>query len=240
MNSFQENEVQIIVMLTKLRERHKVKVHCYWPTVDSSEDFGVVKVAGKSMKTFENHVIRKFILSDEEKQRTVHHIQFTDWPDFGVPSSSRTFLEIIDIIDKYSTKLQLQNSKKSYLLCHCSAGIGRCGTLLTIYYAIQQIKSGIDCSKINIPEIVSVLREQRMGMIQTEEQYLFVYQVLNDYLQMPKSNLKKNEVKLVTANTIPKRQVRAFRSGAPSTPPKAKKPLSRTWQIKGPDCKVLV
>lgn len=228
-------------MLTKLRERHKVKAHCYWPLEGNEETFGDVTVIGKSSKVFENYVIRKFTLTSDEKQREIYHLQYTDWPDFGVPSSSDAFIEVVDVIEKYSEKLQLKRSKKyAHLLCHCSAGIGRCGTLLAIYFAIQQIKDGLQIGKLSVPDIVSALREQRMGMIQTEEQYLFVYKVLADYVQFT-TRPKKRELRKTTlpATNLKIRTLRNIK-GHNATPLKPKKALSQTWQINSSDCKLLV
>ena len=67
-------------------------------------------------------------------------------------------------------------SNVSPLLVHCSAGIGRSGTFISIDICLSLIEIG-KCSKqyVNIPQIVLDLRKQRIGMIQTPEQFRFVY-----------------------------------------------------------------
>ena len=48
---------------------------------------------------------------------------------------------------------------------HCSAGVGRTGTFITIDLALEQAqKEGV----VDIAGIVNRLREQRMQMVQTE------------------------------------------------------------------------
>ena len=60
-------------------------------------------------------------------------------------------------------------------IVHCSAGVGRTGTLLTLDIGIQGILQGD--SKIDVLRIVSTLRQDRPGMVQTKDQYRFVHQV---------------------------------------------------------------
>lgn len=73
------------------------------------------------------------------------------------------------------------SSSSSYpILVHCSAGIGRAGTFLAFLYYCQLVKSGLSFSSISVATIVSSLREKRMCMVQTKEQYLFIYNLLYD------------------------------------------------------------
>ena len=51
------------------------------------------------------------------------------------------------------------------ILVHCSAGIGRTGTLITLDIVLGSIERDL---KFDIHQIVSDLRRQRPGMIQTK------------------------------------------------------------------------
>jgi len=51
------------------------------------------------------------------------------------------------------------------ILVHCSAGIGRTGTLITLDLVLASIEKDL---KFNIHQIVTELRAQRPGMIQTK------------------------------------------------------------------------
>ena len=72
------------------------------------------------------------------------------------------------------------------VIVHCSAGIGRTGTIITLMYVIlliqAQLNSGIKDPKFSIFSVVRRIREQRMGMVQMPEQYSFIYQFFYKWL----------------------------------------------------------
>ncbi|WIA20381.1 hypothetical protein OEZ85_004802 [Tetradesmus obliquus] len=81
------------------------------------------------------------------------------------------------------------------VLVHCSAGIGRTGTFCAVDILLQRLDAWPGCNggagpergeveaALNLPALVHELRRQRMGMVQTLEQYAFVYQAIVDDLQ---------------------------------------------------------
>ena len=56
----------------------------------------------------------------------------------------------------------------------CSAGIGRTGVFIGAEIGMQQLD---EKGEVDILKIVSTLRQDRGGMVQTKDQYLFLYQV---------------------------------------------------------------
>lgn len=58
---------------------------------------------------------------------------------------------------------------------HCSSGIGRTGVLLACDIGMQGLFRGDP--KIDVLRIVSTLRQDRAGMVQTREQYRFIHEV---------------------------------------------------------------
>ena len=63
---------------------------------------------------------------------------------------------------------------------HCSAGVGRTGTLIALDIGIQALLQGE--SKLDILRIVSTLRQDRPGMVQTKDQYRFIHQVMKYFV----------------------------------------------------------
>ncbi|XP_028396908.1 tyrosine-protein phosphatase non-receptor type 13-like [Dendronephthya gigantea] len=179
-----EQKCQVIAMVTLDMECGKVKCHRYWP---ESSELPVkvnqsLEVHLESVETYNNYVQRIVRIENlqEEKSLTVVHLNFLAWPDHGVPKSACDLVEFI--------KHFRAHSSVGPSLVHCSAGIGRTGTLLTIDTCMKHIERGL---KFDIYRIVHNLREQRPGMIQTKDQYVFCYQACAEILK----SLKVKEVK---------------------------------------------
>ena len=48
---------------------------------------------------------------------------------------------------------------------------------MAIHISLQRMQHGLD---VTVAETVHLLRQQRRGMVQNEEQYAFIYRVLSD------------------------------------------------------------
>jgi hypothetical protein len=67
------------------------------------------------------------------------------------------------------------------VVVHCSAGVGRTGVFCAMAIGIKSLQEE---QKIDLSVITKHLRTQRSSMIQTAEQYVFVYRCIIDYLDM--------------------------------------------------------
>jgi len=166
-------------MLTKFMEKRQIKAHCYWPQeLGSSETFGDVTLllAAQSAMEEQQITLRTFIMTHRysSEAKEVAHIHYTEWPDFGVPVSTRVIRRVIALMDQYQQLYPVRP-----IVAHCSAGIGRTGTLLAVHSFLSR-HSGE--AKLTVKEIVEDMRAHRMGMVQTKEQYSFIYQTIEDAL----------------------------------------------------------
>jgi protein tyrosine phosphatase len=73
------------------------------------------------------------------------------------------------------------------IIIHCSAGIGRTGTVLAIVDAMRIILAK-DFDNLSIFKLVYNLRMHRYGSVQTFKQYQFIYEFLREFIR--KSGLK--------------------------------------------------
>ena len=69
-----------------------------------------------------------------------------------------------------------EREMKFYLTCHLlrSAGIGRTGVFIGADIGMRQLE---ETEEVDILKIVSTLRQDRGGMVQTRDQYLFLHRV---------------------------------------------------------------
>ncbi|TSK72179.1 Tyrosine-protein phosphatase non-receptor type 13 [Bagarius yarrelli] len=166
-----EQKSNVIAMMTQEVEGGKVKCQRYWPDtlrtaqmVDDRLQITLVKD-----QHLDNFIIRLIEVKDvqtNEIQR-VTHLNYTGWPDHGTPTQPEQLLTFIS----YMRHIH----QSGPIITHCSAGIGRSGTLICLDVVLGLISKDTD---FDISDVVRTMRLQRQGMVQTEEQYVFCYQVI--------------------------------------------------------------
>ncbi|NXT24364.1 PTN14 phosphatase, partial [Syrrhaptes paradoxus] len=184
-----EQGVNVIAMVTAEEEGGRSKSHRYWPKLGSkhsSATYGKFKVTTKFRTDSGCYATTglkvKHLLSGQE--RTVWHLQYTDWPDHGCPEEVQGFLSYLEEIQSVrrhtNSVLDSSNNCNPPIVVHCSAGVGRTGVVI-----LTELMTGCleHNEKVDVPVMLRLLREQRMFMIQTIAQYKFVYQVLIQFLQ---------------------------------------------------------
>jgi len=169
-----EQNSSVVVMLTKEVEGSRLKCCRYWPDNGTSETYGKLRVNTEREEMVGETTVRTMTLTDlrGELTRTITHYQFTSWPDHGLPLSTTSFLELVRMVDK--------QKKTGPIVVHCSAGIGRSGTFCTVHSTIAKYRYDLSIKpdvppSFDILHTVIYMRQQRPGMVQTKEQYMFCY-----------------------------------------------------------------
>jgi len=176
-----ENNSSVIVILTRLVERDRPKALIYWPeNVGDSKRFGGIVVTHRKSKTINPYLeMRTFEVDRDGVKRQIVQFHYTEWPDFGIPSSTKTIRDLVCWMDLYRMKGAMAGLSGP-IITHCSAGVGRTGTFLAVHVCMEKMKYYNSLEHVNIPRTVLLLRQSRTGMVQTPEQYHFIYQVLQD------------------------------------------------------------
>ncbi|XP_012554371.2 receptor-type tyrosine-protein phosphatase delta isoform X1 [Hydra vulgaris] len=180
-----EQNVQVIVMVTKLEERGRSKCEQYWPD-HGSEIYGSIRVEFKSELKLCNDCIRTFEISStvNGEVRTVKHYQYLQWPDPGVPSCPGPVLAFVRRVHSF------EPPGCGPTVVHCSAGVGRSACYIAIDAMLERIKYD---NMIDIYGYVNMMRSQRNFMVQTDEQYMFVYDVLVEAIECGVTELTSRE-----------------------------------------------
>ncbi|XP_064396412.1 receptor-type tyrosine-protein phosphatase zeta-like isoform X2 [Halichondria panicea] len=171
-----EQEVSVVIMITGLIERGVNKCAQYWPEVkeENPTQYGRFAVKNNFDEKKSIGVISYLtLISEEGKEREIHHFWYTNWPDFGVPKETGSILALQQTVGDYCH----DNDKP--LLVHCSAGLGRTGTYIAIDMGISQFEKE---GKVDPLKYICEMRQDRGGIIQTPEQYLFVHNTLADHM----------------------------------------------------------
>eukprot|EP00105_Crassostrea_gigas_P025418 XP_011445994.2 PREDICTED: receptor-type tyrosine-protein phosphatase kappa [Crassostrea gigas] len=181
----QEN-INQIVMLTNLKEGIKLKSAQYWPDLHETITCDRTTLHSIKEQQYAQYVVRKIKLSHAtlNDSRTITQYHYTAWPDHGTPEPLCLLLFHDHVI---RTKPGRQNGPT---LVHCSAGIGRTGTYIAIDVLFEAGKTE---KKINIAEYVKKMRQNRMNMVQTFEQYKTIFLTLNEMFKATAAALTKTD-----------------------------------------------
>ncbi|MCJ1395757.1 hypothetical protein MMC18_008643 [Xylographa bjoerkii] len=233
------HDVGVIVMLTQLAEGLREKCHQYYPddkdhdgislqwTTESGEECrGTVKATESTFDETSKTTIRKLVLSYGDESKIIWHLLFLGWPDYGVPENQDRDA-LLELIKLSRTKNLDPDSPR---IIHCSAGVGRSGTFIALEHLLAELDAGTldEVSETDdiIHDTVNKLREQRMTMVQSEIQYLLLYELLREQYRKRSTGKDSASAHVVNAEGLATEKISPT-SGEPS--PKVMR-LSRSIQ----------
>ncbi|XP_048761472.2 uncharacterized protein LOC125670387 isoform X2 [Ostrea edulis] len=172
-----------IVMLTNLKEKNKIKCAQYWPNKGSTLEFGLYKISVQAEKTHVTYVQRAIRLEDmvTSECRTIHHFHYTAWSDHGTPDH-------VQLVAFHHHVSSVSADFIGPMVVHCSAGIGRTGTFIALDALLKQAKL---TNQVQVFNFIRHMRKDRMNMIQTGDQYLYVYHTIYEALNMKNTSIKR-------------------------------------------------
>lgn len=187
----------VVVMVTPLVEGGRQKCFEYWPR-DASSPLMVPQEQGNSV--FETELQVRMCSSVRENDytlttlelvptqpglptKTVHHFYFDQWRDMSKPD------EIVPIL-QLSRHAHSLNSPENPMIVHCSAGVGRTGTFITLDHLFHDTYDFTAAQPLEnydhdlVEQIVQQLRSQRLKMVQMVDQFLFIYHAAKHVIQI--------------------------------------------------------
>ncbi|KAJ7985530.1 hypothetical protein DPEC_G00353010 [Dallia pectoralis] len=171
-----EQKVSLVVMLVSEQELDKGKVLRYFPTERGLQVAqGPITVTLTTQKTTPTHVERMIGLQyhDQSLKRTVIHLQFTSWPELGLPESKSNLIHFIQEVHGYYLH---QRPLHTPIVVHCSSGVGRTGAFSLLYAAVQELEAGNSIP--DLPLLVKKMRQQRKNMLQEKLHLKFCYEAV--------------------------------------------------------------
>ncbi|XP_052707588.1 tyrosine-protein phosphatase 10D-like isoform X2 [Crassostrea angulata] len=200
-----EQSVTIIVMLTKCKEGNtneffglEDKCEHYWPdTVNEPKQYGDIVVNLISVSNMDKFDINIFQVSQGDYTRTIKHFHFLEWPDFSAAVDSTVVIDFIQTVRTHITP-----EVKGPLLIHCSAGVGRTGTYITIDYLLQFVRDHDLGQSVDIFAWVVQMRKNRVSMVQVDKQYIFIHRALTELIDRKRNGLLQSQDDTTILNEI--------------------------------------
>nr|ACA34134.1 tyrosine-specific protein phosphatase [Trypanosoma rangeli] len=172
-----DKKINLVVMITKLREGGIIKADRYWPgenealsvTIPDASGLMITREPGEVCEAERELQLTRRYLTFQRPNEPPHkllQVQYTGWPDHGVPQSAAALEALLAIVKASPTTVPV--------VVHCSAGIGRTGTLIGAYGVLAHLERGT-LTDTTVYDVVSTMRRQRFGMVQRVEQYFVIY-----------------------------------------------------------------
>lgn len=162
---------RVVVMVTRLVEGGRVKVAQYWPEKEPMFKGGL-EIYLKKEKVKMDFVVRTLGIRLDHEERELKQYQFLAWPDHGVPLHAYSLAQMV-------ANIRAENLGDGPLLVHCSAGIGRTGTILLVLHALDQLEA---TGLVSMRDGLLELRKARPLLVENVVQYRFAHQLLHEIL----------------------------------------------------------
>lgn len=173
------NKPPLIVAIVE-KKSLGLKCHDYWPITN------VEKSCGDYLISEQKRIQSEFVdlthlsienLKSKEAQQT-NHIHLHSWIDKSV-YGEKDYDKYVDILKLIHSKHK--ESPNLPVVIHCSAGIGRTGTLISSYFLYEQWLRAKEQQRpftFSIFGVVRHVREQRFAAVETAQQYAFLYKIV--------------------------------------------------------------
>ncbi|XP_022658010.1 receptor-type tyrosine-protein phosphatase alpha-like [Varroa jacobsoni] len=176
--------VTIISSINIEEGMQKRQCYQYWPrAVGASEPQGRFLVhleAEFRRSSFVNRMLK--IIGPTGTTHRFNQLHYFEWKDHRIPNNPDDLISFLSVFRR-------AREPGTIPVVHCSAGVGRTGTFIALDFLMDSLQAGV---RIDVAEMVKYLRSQRMLMVQTEEQYIFLYECLNTLLRRQQQQQQSN------------------------------------------------
>ena len=117
--------------------------------------------------------------SGKPARKIVHH-WYDTWPDHGVPTSRDGSSLCMPMLELAAEVREFMDRRKTPVLVHCSAGIGRTGTFMATDICTKILH---DTGKVDVVAVVNKLRDDRGGLVQHAAQLKFLHDAVREFAE---------------------------------------------------------
>ncbi|XP_041352242.1 diacylglycerol kinase zeta-like isoform X2 [Gigantopelta aegis] len=151
-----KRKCEVIVMLADFVENEMFNVNTYWPqNIQEAVGYGAVTVK----------------MGDEE--RSVRQYVMSGWDDTCTNVSFKNIVSFIRTVREWNIFYS------GPIVVHCRSGRGRTGVFIALDYFFHWLLDHARDQELNVYGYVLKMCIERPNIIQTEMQYVFIYDILN-------------------------------------------------------------
>lgn len=193
---------KLIIMTTNCQEMGRLKCSQYWPPKpaqpmearnDKNEKLSITLLSEQTIDSELGIQERQLEIKNSIANQThlVTQLHVTKWSDQTALDGKMLF-RLVAFVKSYEAKLDPNES----IINHCSAGVGRTGTLLFSNFLDHEIRRDLPKTRdeesnqlrpenlyFNLENGLLALKQQRMGMVQTAEQALSIVEFFNHTIE---------------------------------------------------------
>lgn len=181
--------VGIIVLLNKKSSTFEK----YWPE-DQPARYQYFVIEKLNLLDLENYILREFRITDarDGRYRTIRHFEIKNWFDSNVDHmSEEQGCSVIDFIQTIQETREKFGIAGFPIILQSENGSSRVGQFTVITNLIDRAKhEGL----IDIPETIRLLKGYRAGLIETFEEYKYVYNILMIFIKIYKNSWRSYEI----------------------------------------------
>jgi len=171
-----QEKASCIVMVTRTFDFIRVMCVQYWPAAKNREEvYGGVGITVEVDEQLANFMIRTIRLRKDGEERKVIQFHYTEWPCHSNPFSN-ALLEFRRRVRQVMN--QHPETQDGPVIVHCNDGAGRSGVYIAIDANIEL------CEEDGVFDVYGYLKKMRglrRGLVETQEQYKFIYDTLEEY-----------------------------------------------------------
>ncbi|KAG0716195.1 Receptor-type tyrosine-protein phosphatase gamma [Chionoecetes opilio] len=165
-----EQNITVIVMVANFVEMGKSKVGEYFNS-GQTLNFDGFEVVVDSTEQLPHFTVSSLVVKWGAETYPVQHYHYTKWPDHGISTEAKSIAEMLCHFQSHH--------KHGGTVVHCSAGIGRTGTVLQVLLMCEMLSRK---GYFNPIEVLGRLRMSRARLVENEAQYNLSLEILEEIM----------------------------------------------------------
>ncbi|XP_051766763.1 receptor-type tyrosine-protein phosphatase C [Ctenopharyngodon idella] len=170
-----QQQTKTLVMLTDCQEDGKDYCSQYWG--DEKKVFGDMEIEVKKTESFPAYVRRRLEIQSTKKKEIleVDQYQFLKWRGSELPENAQELIEMMKSIRENGNYDNSNMNRNVPIVVHCNNGSSRTGIFCALWNLMD---SALTEKLVDVFQEVKNMRKGRQGMVETYEQYQFLYTAL--------------------------------------------------------------